>query len=157
MKHLINVVATCALSFAFFALTAPHAQAQEPSCNLASLHGSFGYTITGSLLPTPAPTPVGPFVEVGRQTFDGEGNTKATATVSINGNSFPATLSGSYTVNPDCTGTITVTIVDAYGTNTAHANFVITDGGKAYRAVLTDQGTALSLVARKQGQPDSDQ
>ena len=40
------------------------------------------------------------------QTFDGNGNTNATATISSNGNIAKVTVQGTYTVNPDCTGTM---------------------------------------------------
>src|SRR5262249_37473294 len=55
------------------------AQADEPGgCSNATLRGSFGFTSTGTLLAVQPPL-AGPFAEVGRQTFDGEGNTDATA------------------------------------------------------------------------------
>src|SRR5215831_10182015 len=91
-------VATIVIAFAFLLGIVPSAQAgQDRSCSNASLSGSFGFTIVGTL-------PAGPFAEVGRQTFDGDGYTAATATASVNGNSFPVTLEGKYTVNPNCTG-----------------------------------------------------
>ena len=73
---------------------AQSAVAQEQSdkvkeCSNATLRGSFGYTSTGTLLPAYVPPPyAGPFAEVGRQTFDGKGNTDATGTLSANGNVF---------------------------------------------------------------------
>src|SRR5687768_10796116 len=64
----------------------PRAQAGEHrECSNASLRGSFGFTSTGTLLALPPPF-AGPFAEIGRQTFDGSGNTDATATLSANGN-----------------------------------------------------------------------
>ena len=71
---------------------AQSAVAQEQSdkvkeCSNATLRGSFGYTSIGTLLDSYVPPPfAGPFGEVGRQTFDGRGNTSATATISSNGN-----------------------------------------------------------------------
>ena len=49
---------------------------QERSCANASLSGSFGCTNTGAIVAGPD---AGPFGGVGRQTFDGKGNTEATA------------------------------------------------------------------------------
>jgi hypothetical protein len=54
-------------------------------CSDASLQGSFGFTSAGTLLALPPPL-AGPFTEIGRQIFDGRGNTEATATLSANGN-----------------------------------------------------------------------
>ena len=66
----------------------PRAQADEDKeCSNATLQGSFGYTQLGTLLPASAPPPfAGPYAEVGRQTFDGKGNTEATGSLSANGN-----------------------------------------------------------------------
>ena len=64
----------------------PKAQAGEHrGCSNASLQGSFGFTSAGTLLALPPPF-AGAFAEIGRQIFDGRGNTDATATLSANGN-----------------------------------------------------------------------
>ena len=53
----------------------------------------------------------GPFAEVGRQTFDGQGNTEGAATLSANGNIVRVTVQSTYVVNPDCTGFMTIYIL----------------------------------------------
>src|SRR5262245_36144580 len=86
----------------------PRARAGEPrECSTASLRGSFGFTNTGTNLAVPPPF-AGPIAQIGRQTFDGRGNTQATTTLSANGNIVRATAEGSYVVNPDCTGSLTL-------------------------------------------------
>jgi len=128
--------------------------AQEQSgklkeCSNATLHGSFGYTSTGTLLPSYVPPPfAGPFGEVGRQTFDGNGNTDATATLSANGNINTVTIQGTYTVNPDCTGSMTLNVspLDA----TVHADFVIDDDGAELRVIGADSGVVESRVYNRQ-------
>jgi hypothetical protein len=50
----------------------------------------------------------GPFTEIGRQAFDGSGTTDGTATLSANGNIRTVTFDGTYAVNPDCTGSMTL-------------------------------------------------
>ena len=129
---------------------APRAQAGEnKGCSNATLRGTFGYTATGTLLPAAAPAPfVGPFGEVGRQTFDGNGNTAATATINANGNIINATIQGTYTVNPDCTGSMTRD-VSPLGI-TAHDDFVIDDDGVELRSIATDPGAIETYVYRKQ-------
>ena len=128
--------------------------AQEQSgkvkeCSNATLQGSFGYTSTGTLLDAYAPPPfAGPFAEVGRQTFDGKGKTDATATLSANGNTSKATIEGTYTVNPDCTGSLTLN-VSPLGV-TVHADFVIGDDGAELRAIGSDSGVVESRVYSKQ-------
>jgi hypothetical protein len=43
-----------------------------------SLKGSFGFTSQGALVANFPPAVIGPFGEIGRQTFDGRGNTEGT-------------------------------------------------------------------------------
>src|SRR5215472_2432270 len=81
-----------ALAILFLLGTVPSAQAQDHSCSNATLDGSFGFSGTGTVFNPSASL----FAQVGRQTFDGNGNTDATATTSINGASFPVTIKGTY-------------------------------------------------------------
>ena len=124
--------------------------AQAGGCSNATLQGSFGYTSVGNLLdPNVYPPPfAGPFAEVGRQTFDGRGNTAAAGNVSANGNPQAVTITGWYTVNPDCTGTMTLYVLpfQSYG----HAYFVIDEGGAEIRLIFTDPGLVESRVYKKQ-------
>jgi hypothetical protein len=118
-------------------------------CSNATLQGSFGYTSTGTLLPSFVPPPyAGPFAEVGRQTFDGKGNTGATATTSSNGSIAPVTVEGTYTVNQDCTGSMTLYVIQF--ATTVHAAFVISDDGAEIRYIDTDSGVIESRVYSKQ-------
>jgi hypothetical protein len=116
----------------------------------ASLRGSFGFTSTGTLLALPAPS-AGPFAEIGRQTFDGRGdNTEGAATFSANGNINHVTFDGTYVVNPDCTGSMTLFVLPLGRTITL--DFVIDDDGTELRALLTSSpsGNTESRVYRKQ-------
>src|SRR5579864_85931 len=122
---------------------APTAKADQ-ACSNATLNGTFAYTNTGFI--TAPPALAGPFAGVGTQTFDGKGATTATAMVSQNGNIVPVTIKGAYTVNPDCTGTLTVQI-SPVGL-TSHASFVIDDNGAGLRAINTDPGTVVITIAR---------
>jgi hypothetical protein len=151
MKRNIARTSLAIVSAAAFLLgIVPMAQATEHrDCSNATLQGSFGYTATGTLLPAAAPPPfAGPFGEVGRQTFDGRGATNGTATLSANGNIQQVTVTGTYTVNPDCTGSMTLN-VSPLGI-TAHADFVIDDDGIEIRTIGTDPGEVETRVYRKQ-------
>src|SRR5262245_9750571 len=120
---------------------------EHRGCSNASLQGSFGFTAQGTLLALPPPF-AGPFAEVGRQTFDGKGNTDATGTLSGNGNIFRVTVQGTYDVNPDCTGSMTLYILPF--AVTATFDFVIDDDGAELRAIAADAGAVESRVYRKQ-------
>ena len=144
--------ATLAIAFAtvFVLGIVPRAQAGEDrECSTASLRGSFGFTSAGTLLALPPPN-AGPFAEIGRQTFDGQGNTEGTATLSANGNIRHVTFFGTYVVNPDCTGSMTLFILP-FGT-TITLDFVIDDDGAELRALLTSSpsGNTESREYRKQ-------
>jgi hypothetical protein len=113
----------------------PRAQADEHrGCSVASLQGSFGFTSSGTLNALPAPS-AGPFGEIGRQTFDGQGNTDGAATLSANGNLRRVTWQGTYVVNPDCTGSMTL-FVSPLGA-TVNLDFVIDADETELRAIST--------------------
>ena len=135
MKRTIARMTHVAVFAAVFALgIGSTAQAQE--CSNITLRGSFGYTSTGTLLDSYVPPLyAGPFAEVGRQTFDGKGNTQATATLSANGNiNQKVAIEGTYVVNPDCTGSMTLNVPSLNAT--VHADFVINHDGTEIRADL---------------------
>lgn len=147
MKHFTAKPFTTVLFCALVFLGAtPNVQAQ-PACSTATLRGSFGYTNTGTIVAGPE---AGAFGGVGRQTFDGNGNTQATATVSVNGNIFHTTIKGTYVVNSDCSGSMILTVSAGPETFTNHVNFVIVGAGTAFRAINTDPGTVITTTAKKQ-------
>jgi hypothetical protein len=129
---------------------------ERRECSAASLQGSFGFLSIGNLNALPAPL-AGPFVEVGRQTFDGKGNTDGTATASPNGNINHLTFQGTYVVNPDCTGSMTL-LVSPLGA-TVPLDFVINDNGGEFFAITTGgrTGNTESRVYRKQFPRSEDQ
>ena len=90
----------------------------------------------------------GPFAGVNTETFDGNSTVTGTGIGSLNGNIVPVTQEGTYTVNPDCTGTYTIQI-SPLGL-TAHGFFVIDDGGNELQIVITDPGTVITCIARRQ-------
>ena len=149
MKCLRLAPTTFVIVFAALLVPGIVPRALAGGCTNATLRGTFGYTATGTLLPAAAPPPfAGPFGEVGRQTFDGEGHTDATATLSANGNIIKVTVQGTYTVNPDCTGSMTLN-VSPLGATT-HVDFVIGDDRVEIRTIATDPGTIETRDYRKQ-------
>ena len=155
MKRTIPPTTLVIVSTMVFALgVVPRAQADEhEGCSKATLRGSFGYTSTATLLDSFVPPPLaGPAAEIGKQTFDGKGNTDATATLSANGNPATVTVEGTYAVNPDCTGSMTLHVspIDA----TVHADFVIDDDGAELRAIVTDPNLIESRIYQKQFRGD---
>jgi len=118
---------------------APTAKAQTVCSNL-TLKGTWAEKDTGFIIG------LGPFAGVSLKTFDGHGNTAGSGYSSVNGAVSQGSYSGTYTVNPDCTGTYTIQIS---GGPTGHAFFVIDDGGNELRIIVTDQGNVTTCVARR--------
>src|SRR3974390_2203877 len=124
---------------------APTANAK--GCSNATLKGTFAEKDTGFIM-NPPPAAASLFAGVNLDTFDGKGTITATGFGTVDGNGGPQTEIGTYTVNPDCTGTYEVLI--SPGGFTAHAYFVIADGGNELQIVVTDPGTVVTCIAHKQ-------
>jgi hypothetical protein len=143
---------TTAKAFAIAALTAlaltvaPIAKADSKGCSNATLKGAFADKDTGFI--TAPPALAGPFAGVQTEIFDGNGVLTTAGMASLNGNIVAVTGTGTYTVNPDCTGTYTVQI-SPLGL-TGHAFFVIDDSGNELQIIVTDPGTVITCIARRQ-------
>jgi hypothetical protein len=124
---------------------APAAKADDKGCSNVIVQGTFAYTGTGSIAGPSAAA--GPFVEVGTQTFDGKGGTSYAATLSANGNILQVTATGTYAVNSDCTGTMTLQVAPIG--ITLHVFFVVANGGNEIQAIETDPGLVITRAARK--------
>ena len=80
---------------------------------------------------------------VTKTTYDGFGNLTVLDSSGMNGNVAPGwrTGSGSYSVNPDCTGTETISFP---GQPDIHAQFVVAQSGKKLHYVNVDAGISLA-------------
>ena len=126
-------------------IIAPAARAYDKGCSVASLKGTFAYTGTGyNVSANGAATP---FAEVGTQTFDGAGATTTTFTASANGNLFQISFSGTYTVNSDCTGTMTLLTPAPNPTVTLF--FAIADNLNEFQAIETLPGVVVTRIGRR--------
>jgi len=147
MKHFATKGFAAVLVSTLVALGMPLNVQAQPNCSNASLSGTFGYTNTGTILGGPD---AGPFGGVGRQTFDGKGNTEATAAVSVNGSIYHATINGTYVVNSNCTGSMTLVGTAGPQTFTNHVEFVVVHGGMEFQAINTDPGSVITTAGKKQ-------
>ncbi len=145
MKPSIAKTFTMAAVTALALAISPTAKADDKGCSNVTLTGTFAYTSTGFI--TAPPDFAGPFAETGTQIFDGRGGTTAAVTLSQNGNILPVTIKGTYTVNPDCTGTFTL-LVSPIGV-TVHVFFVIDDSGNGFQAIETDPGLVITRIGRR--------
>ena len=111
-------------------------------CNNATVKGIYGYTITGT-------TPVGQVIGVGARRYDGEGGFTQVDTVigGITGTTVDFPASGTYTINPDCTGTMRLT----GSGGVAELRLVVIKNGKEIRwIVLNPPGATVTGNAVRQ-------
>jgi hypothetical protein len=113
-------------------------------CSAATIKGSYGFVFSGYGNKVIGP-PTFPFGGAGLITFDGMRSFSGSYANSFNGDSFtgiPAT--GTYTVNPDCTGLIN-------GTNgTNNFAFVVVSGGAEILFANLTPGQTFTVDAKKQ-------
>ena len=110
------------------------------ACSNATLHGSYAFTESGTIVT------IGPVAVAGVFHADGNGKLTTSDTVSVNGQIAQESLNFAYQVNPDCTGIAS----SAPGQEPAHFNFVILNLGEQVIGIHTDPGTILILKAKQQ-------
>jgi hypothetical protein len=90
-----------------------------------------------------------PYAAASRIVCDGKGGCHGEGTQSFNGVIVPLVdMGATYTVNPDCTGSITVNLGGAQ--NPIHFDFIIVDRGKELRSIQTDPNTVITGNLRQQ-------
>ena len=136
IEKIFAIAAVAALALGI----APAAKADNKGCSNAMLKGTFVHTASG--FETAPPPIAGPFVGVGRDTFDGNGGVVTTAMLSLNGTIAPVTAQGTYKVNSDCTGTYTIPGTTIF--------IVIGDNGNEIHGICIDPGVVLSHTFRRQ-------
>ena len=117
---------------------------------IASLRGNYGFQINGNIVG------LGPIGGIAWITYDGAGNFTQTDNVNINGGGIPVLNrpgSGTYIVNPDCTGTQTLNLP---GGQVTHTTFVIVGNGKQVFDVGTDPHVVITGVGKAVGLRDED-
>ena len=119
-------------------VTVSSAHAQP--CSLSTLKGYYAMQGQGMVVQYPGiPTPF-PMAEVARDYFDGAGNIFGHFTANGDGVVVTGNLKGTYTVNPDCTGTIALPGVDQF--------FVVVGNG-GLRLVQTDSWIVVTRTMGK--------
>jgi hypothetical protein len=112
------------------------------TCSNRTLRGDYGSAIDGSI-PLPSPAPSLLLHGLVMQRFDGRGNFTQVDFITLNGapefsDWRPAT--GTYSVNPDCTGTQVINFND--GSPSLNLRLVVVDGGRQILALVEGIPTA---------------
>ena len=105
------------------------------ACTSATAAGTFGFTTTGTLILPTGPAPV---AAVGVVSFDLNGNTTGSQDRSVGGAFAHETLTGTLTVNRDCTISLLANVYDSSGNlvRTSTIPGVLVNNGKQIRAIF---------------------
>jgi hypothetical protein len=152
MKKLtISFAGPLAIGMLFLQLASPQAANAQVNpdgtgCTVKSIAGPYGFLLSGW---TNATGPTLPVATLGRLTFDGKGGITGTITYVLNGSAAaPETITGTYTMNPDCTGNATVTPANASSGD--HLSLVSMNQGVVINLLQTDMGTTVTGTANRQ-------
>src|SRR5581483_12364845 len=129
------------------------AESEDGSCSNRTLSGDYGFTIEGVVFAIPGVTlPPGtalPLRGVAMTNFDGKGNLTQVDHVLVGGAPPPKEWtpgSGTYTVNPNCTGTAVINI-PGNPLSPAKLHFVVVRQGREIHTVV--EANAVSSVGIK--------
>jgi hypothetical protein len=134
------------------ALAASSAVTAHAGCTDSTIKGSYAFTVHGQIF-----TPNGPILidGIAKTTFDGNGNLTQVDAVAQNGQIpliwRPGT--GSYTLNSDCTGTMTLVNQNQ---PPLHLAILVSHSGDIIHTVVTDPGVAVTSDAERVRAPRDD-
>jgi hypothetical protein len=150
--HLL-VVAAAAIALAVAAMSGGTGLANE-DCASATLHDSYGFQLRGVFIPSVADgsaTEAGKtqieIAATGRMVFDGRGRVTAAYAESFGGSIIPGSGAGTYSVQPDCAGSLTLTEDD----RTTPLDFTIVERGDKIMLMVTEPGGVALGTASRQG------
>lgn len=136
------------LLLALCALTMAPLPAAASRCSLASTAGSWAYTYTGTVFTLGGPLPG---ASVGHYQQDSSGNIAGSQTRSLAGDAAAEDISGTISLNKDCTGTATINVyVDGQLQRTAVIALVY-DGDQShvrmiFQSLTLPDGTNVPVV-----------
>jgi hypothetical protein len=117
------------------------AHAEIHGCKAETLHGSYIYSADGFVAQNTGLFK--PIAEAGVYTFDGAGELTTTNTISSGGTIVPRTDTGTYSVNSDCTGSVSLTHGVTF-------NFAVSRSGSEMRFVVsTPSVSAMGSMTSK--------
>jgi hypothetical protein len=140
-----NIVRTICFATLCLALPAVAPAQGHRACSNAGLAGAWGYTETGTVIhPTAGAVAV---AAVGIYTFDHAGNFSGTQYSSSGGTVVQDTKEGTYTVDADCTATLTLSVFNQSGTLLRKSvwQIVLVENATEMRGIMT------SLVVQPSG------
>src|SRR5215469_15870723 len=139
-KWLSEVTPLAAIAVLVLSVAAWAGGTDDSGCSNATLRGLYlfaqsGYTtVNASLVPESV---------TGKDIIYGNGKLDSLATISVGGTIIPGDAApGTYTVNSDCTGTLTIHMTPPV--TDVHLDIFVTPDGSEYFTIQTDPGNVLS-------------
>lgn len=126
---------------------APWAAAAADGCTAGALKGAYIFALSGFKTAGESAAQRTPFAQSGREIFNGDGTMSGVSTASMNGTIVRLTYKGTYTVKPDCSGTVTFT--DSQG-QVANYDIFATPSGESFTYVQTDASVVSAGWERRQ-------
>ena len=151
MKHQTRIVFVIVSLTLFSLMLSPQMAAEQ--CSTARAAGSWGATLTGTII---LPTGGVPAAAVVRIRADHAGNFSGTEDRNVGGQFAHETLTGNWTINSDCTGTVNASIFESgVLTRTVVLSIVFDDDSKQLRMVQQSltlpDGTSIPVVITLEG------
>lgn len=152
MKRNFGSTTVVLIAFALFVVSTSRS-ARAQGCSMATVAGTFGFTATGSLLPPTGPVPI---AAVGDATFNSDGTVSGAEARNVGGGFANETLTGTWAVNPNCTGNLTVEVFESgVLVRTSVLSLVFDANHRELRAVQQSltlpDGTSLPAVITFEG------
>jgi hypothetical protein len=137
------------ISLLLLALTlaaSPALTAHAIVCGNSTIQGRYAFTLHGTIFPLNGGTVL--IDGISLQKFDGRGNVTQVDAVADNGYLTPGWRpgTGSYSVNPDCTGTETLVVP---GMPDLHLQFIVAQSGNTIHQVVIDPGIATTAEGER--------
>ena len=151
LEHTASVSATSAEASATTDAMKPRME-NAWKCSNATLSGAYAVKGDGMASAAPPPAPLVPFAVVSLMSMDGAGNLTDKANVSLNGQTASNVNSGTYNIDPDCTGTMTINIPNP--PFALHSAIVLSEiepgrGARGFYFIGTNPGSAVTHVATR--------
>lgn len=145
--------ATLVIIFSVALLAGIVPAAHAANCSNATVAGNWAATLNGVLILPTGPVPVAGVLRV---TADVNGNLTGTEARSVGGNYADETLSGTWTVNADCTGTSTLSFYqEGELARISVVTIVFDENSKELRVIQKSltlpDGTQLPVVVTAEG------
>jgi len=108
-------------------------------CDVTTLKGTYSVSLTGWITNNSVRVP---YASVGTFVADGQGFLQGTDTVSVDGVITPRTVTATYIINPDCTGTATSQQAGSF-------NFAIQSDGSKATNISTVPTTTITGISER--------